>query len=325
MYCLSYATRYIIKIILFFYIDILIKKYYNKYKIKKGHYMSIYSPNFKKMADEFIVNYLSDAFFNGNRDIAETIQDYNEGLSIAYLTENMLTNAQSNQTEKFIFYIFKKFNTFIPGIEINDCRNPLKLRNLILISKEKKWDSFEIPDWHTLERSLEPFRIHPMKNITTLMLIQCNRSHPINQVDPITLEEVHPRDRFVSDRGERFSLISLIEFHNTRLYRGGIGEQHNSKFVLNPLSNKPFPLNETLAIIQWSIRLNKPLTALHRQRITPLVLPDEEAQAILNLTSRSLWDYNNEETQSWIDKMEGTYGPQMQMFLENIITTWRML
>ncbi|KTD21309.1 hypothetical protein [Legionella londiniensis] len=72
-------------------------------------------------------------------------------------------------------------------------------------------------------------------------LIDLAKFKPINKNDPISCDEIEEEDKIFVSTGHQFSLKNLIEYHNTRAYRGNpLGERYDSKWLLNPLTNDKF-------------------------------------------------------------------------------------
>lgn len=210
------------------------------------------------VSDSDVIPYLSDTFFNGNRDIAETIQEYNQGLSICYLANNIFKKNESSQTNDLIIYLFQNHKIFNPTLQINDIKDPIKLKKCILLSIENNWQA--------KAKFKEKYMFEV---INRLVLSEYNFLFKVNEDDPLSLDEISDEDLFVSNMGERFSLTYLANYHNSRLYRGTRGEQHNSKFIVNPLTNTFFPAAEVFRIIIATLQANIALSDLHKQRLAP--------------------------------------------------------
>ena len=72
---------------------------------------------------------------------------------------------------------------------------------------------------------------------------------PNNEVDPITQDPIESDNVVYSSSGHQFSITNLIHFHNTRDYRGTqLGEQFNSKWLINPITNARFDLMDVAHI-----------------------------------------------------------------------------
>lgn len=82
---------------------------------------------------------------------------------------------------------------------------------------------------------------------TLLVLAQL---YPINDEDSFTLEAIDPIDRVCVSTGHQFNLSTLIQYHNTRDYRGSLlSELANSKFLLNPITNSPLDLRDVINVL----------------------------------------------------------------------------
>jgi hypothetical protein len=79
--------------------------------------------------------------------------------------------------------------------------------------------------------------------------------YPINEIDPITQDVIEPKDKITLPSGEQFSLTSLVQYHNKRDYRGTLeGEQHNKKYLINPLLNKRFNDDDVKRILATAVK-----------------------------------------------------------------------
>lgn len=80
-----------------------------------------------------------------------------------------------------------------------------------------------------------------LAQIAHMGLLALAEIKPINDVDPITQDVIAASDKVVASTGHQFSLTNLVEYHNNRDYRGSqLQEQHNSKWLLNPITNTKF-------------------------------------------------------------------------------------
>ena len=104
-----------------------------------------------------------------------------------------------------------------------------------------------------------------LADITYEMLIALAEIYPLNDRDPITQRSFTERDedeveeeiiKIATSTGQIFNLNSLIQYHNAREYRGSdLGETDQSKWLLNPINNKPFNARD-VARIQAAAQLN---------------------------------------------------------------------
>lgn len=82
-----------------------------------------------------------------------------------------------------------------------------------------------------------------LKDVTYDILLYLARKWPLNVEDPISLLDIKENEKIVLSTGHQFNIHTLIDYHNSRLYRGsGLGEQANNKWLLNPITNLPINL-----------------------------------------------------------------------------------
>lgn len=68
---------------------------------------------------------------------------------------------------------------------------------------------------------------------------------PINEEDPILLCEIEEDHKIVLSTGHQFDIYALIQYHNSRSYQGlTLGEQHEQRWLINPLTNQKFSLRD---------------------------------------------------------------------------------
>jgi hypothetical protein len=97
-------------------------------------------------------------------------------------------------------------------------------------------------------------KLAPMNNITTDTKL-C--------IDPITQCEIEEENNVVSSVGHQFDIVSLIGYHNSRDYRGSaLQEASDEKYLLNPVSNLPFPLRDVVYIAYEANKKNIEILAL---------------------------------------------------------------
>lgn len=78
-------------------------------------------------------------------------------------------------------------------------------------------------------------------NVLHEILLNLAELYPINETDPIDQNNIHLEDAVFISSGEQFNIYELIQYHNTRAYRGSsLGESPNRKYLLNPLTNEKF-------------------------------------------------------------------------------------
>ncbi len=74
---------------------------------------------------------------------------------------------------------------------------------------------------------------------STLLILA--KLYPINDIDPISQDTIHPEDAVVTSSGAQFDIYHLIEYHHSRSYRGStLRELPDSKTLIDPTSNLPF-------------------------------------------------------------------------------------
>lgn len=118
--------------------------------------------------------------------------------------------------------------------------------------------------------------------------------YPTNDIDPMTLEEFDEEDRVNISTGQQFNIITLIDYHNARAYRGTgyPGEKYQNdffretdkqKFLCNPLTNLPFSILDEQHIIEVAQQKNITIPDLKIQMqeavrtALPLTISDADA------------------------------------------------
>ncbi len=103
-------------------------------------------------------------------------------------------------------------------------------------------------------------------------LLALARFSPENTEDPIHLHEIDDEDRVVIADGKNFSLQTLIHAHDTRRYRNdplcNLDEYHNSKWLINPVTNFPFHPRDARHIVDVARVRNLEINNLHPDALT---------------------------------------------------------
>lgn len=236
--------------------------------------------------EQKLVDFLTHSIFGGRNSIANLVSEYREEPSISIFITDIIEKKLSESTKEFINYL-KKIASVFPDISKLDFTNPIELRKACLLldtCKIKFKDEFNGLD---------------VKTIATISLVVLAKHCPVNDEDPITLSEISEDDLFTTMNGQKFSLSSLINYHNTRDYRGHKGEQYGSKFLLNPLSNEPFLSDDAERIMLAAARSN--ITINH---LSSSLLPAKHINSALskfipqnkvydNLSKVAKLDYSN--------------------------------
>jgi hypothetical protein len=88
-----------------------------------------------------------------------------------------------------------------------------------------------------------------LAEVSHMGLLALAEFKPLNDVDPFTRDTIEDEDKVFTSSGHQFSLSSLLFWHEGRDYRGsGLGEQYNSKWLLNPITNDRFDLMDVAHI-----------------------------------------------------------------------------
>jgi hypothetical protein len=105
-------------------------------------------------------------------------------------------------------------------------------------------------------------------------LLALSQFKPINAEDPITSDAIEADDVIYTSTGHQFSLTNLIHYHNVRDYRGAqLGEQANSKWLLNPITNDKFDLMDVAHIQAAAQQKGIEIQHLRKSSSTPAPAP----------------------------------------------------
>lgn len=126
--------------------------------------------------DYEIIPYISKNFFCGNQEIAETIQEYCQDLSLSYLIDNIVNNTKSNASEKLLTFITERIS-FVPDLAKCNLKNLENLRKICLYIKSNS----------TLFNLANNFNENSIQTISELTLIR------INFKDYIIEPELNPK------------------------------------------------------------------------------------------------------------------------------------
>ncbi len=131
----------------------------------------------------------------------------------------------------------------LQNLSVNKEMDALR-KKLILLSKSK------IQKESKTEESKSEEKSPSLAEAAYDVLLALAELHPLNDIDPITQDTIETKDKVFVSTGHQFSLSNLIEYHNSRSYRGSsLGENHASKWLLNPLTNQKFDSDDVRHIV----------------------------------------------------------------------------
>lgn len=232
-----------------------------------------------------ISKYMRDNLFQGNESTIKIIQEYIPYDFLIHLADGIIRNDYETSNEVAI-YILKN----IEGIpDLATC----KLRNF---TETIKICMFIKTHFQLFEGRERVFGYYDIGQLSHYCLINIQKLHPVNEVDPITLEEIEAGDLFTAFSGQNFSINALVEYHNTRSYRGTNGEQYGQKFLLNPLNNSTFSTRDTESFI-YKVAFEHPdkeLIHLHSSAWGPPGEHQTDSHIVTENSPREYYDYCKE-------------------------------
>jgi hypothetical protein len=133
-----------------------------------------------------------------------------------------------------------------------------KLRSVLFNLYEKDYDVGEI--W---------VRDITFRDVIYQLLNFLADAYPVNIDDPISLMPIEDDDKITFLTGQQFSLVNLIRYNKERYCRESeLNETDNSKYLINPLTNKPFSSSEVNMILFAATNKNLDLSFLADEMIT---------------------------------------------------------
>jgi hypothetical protein len=183
-------------------------------------------------------------YFQGNQHIAGIVQEYNFGVSLAYL--NIAENVQSRDSSALLNFLSRQIFSVNREMAQRALGDAMEARSACL---------FVAANVALFARN-GPFNVVQVMRMAHLVLSGINQLHPLNEEDPISLEAIPDQELLITPTGHRFSITTLVEYHNRRGYKGTLGEQHGKKFLLNPLINTLFPWHDVPSILVAVARSN---------------------------------------------------------------------
>jgi hypothetical protein len=190
-----------------------------------------------------LIDLLSVNFFYGNQNLSSTVLSYTSRGLLIFLIEKTIKNGHKNSNE-LSSYLLNQIQTIhdlctYKVLHVEELRKVCvftKKHAEVLREKDKLWDEYNI------------------YQVTHYCLERINELHPLSKNDPIMLEKVSKEDSFTNLLGQRFSVSSLVHYHNTRDYRRSEGEQYGEKFIINPITNLFFSVTDSMDLIQIIVK-----------------------------------------------------------------------
>lgn len=209
------------------------------------------------------------SLFGSATNIASLIYKYWKDPKISSLIKDITDNKLIGSANELLIYVQRLIRD-CPTVAHLDLTNPLELRKACLFFQN---------NYHSINTAgVGLFNGFYPDSVIMASLMALGELFPVNAEDPITLIEIDKEDLFVSQNGQNFSLTSLVHYHNTRDYRGTQGEQHGSKFLINPINNIPFHSQDAENIMLAALRKNLP-PILH---LSNAKLPNEYVNSFLH-------------------------------------------
>lgn len=195
------------------------------------------------------MGYLSHSLFGMKADIISLIYKYVKEPNILCLIKDIIENKLVGSSQELLLY-FQRLIRDCPTVANLNLTNPVELRKALLF--------FQSNYYSINTQNVGLFNGSYPYDVVCAALKALSSFDPVNTEDPITKMEIEADDLFTSLNGQCFSLSALIQWHNTRNYRGTEGEQHQKKFLLNPISNKPFSSKDAENIMATALRKGLP-------------------------------------------------------------------